>query len=136
MHRDLKAKNIFLDKRGRVRIGDLGVARVLGSGSLAATMVGTPYYLSPELCENKPYGVKSDVWALGCVLYELCTMTYPFDARNQAALILKIIRGKYVPIGTSYSTGLREVIDLCLQKVPPTPHSPLDRLVTAAFQSS
>ena len=61
-------------------------------------MVGTPYYLSPEMCEEKPYNEKSDVWALGCVLYELCTFKHPFDANNQGALILRIVKGKFLPI--------------------------------------
>ena len=88
--------NIFLCKDHFVRIGDLGVAKALSdSNNFAKTMVGTPYYLSPEMCEEKPYNEKSDVWALGCVLYELCTLKYPFEANNQGALILKIIRGKY-----------------------------------------
>jgi NIMA (never in mitosis gene a)-related kinase len=69
--------NIFLSKDENVRIGDLGVAKVLQDNSdFARTMVGTPYYLSPEMCEEKPYNEKSDVWALGCALYELCTCNY------------------------------------------------------------
>ena len=56
------------------------------------------YYLSPELCENKPYNDRSDVWAVGVILYELCSLKQPFDAQNQAALILKIIRGSYPPL--------------------------------------
>ena len=77
----------------------------------ARTFVGTPYYLSPELCEEKPYNEKSDVWALGCVLYELCTFKHPFDATNQAALIMKIIRGRYDPIVSNYSKNLIDIID-------------------------
>lgn len=69
-------------------------------------MVGTPYYLSPEMCEEKPYNEKSDVWALGCVLYEMCNQKPPFDASNQGALILKIIKGKYVPLNSCYSKDL------------------------------
>jgi len=65
--------NIFLSKEEDIRIGDLGVARVLTDNNFAHTMVGTPYYLSPEMCEEKPYNEKSDMWALGCVLYEMCT---------------------------------------------------------------
>lgn len=53
--------------------------------NFAKTIVGTPYYLSPELCEDKPYNEKSDVWALGVVLYECCTQKHPFDADNQAS---------------------------------------------------
>jgi NIMA (never in mitosis gene a)-related kinase 1/4/5 len=65
---------MFLTKEDHVKIGDLGVAKMLSETSnMAQTVVGTPYYLSPELCEEKPYNNKSDIWSLGCVLYELCT---------------------------------------------------------------
>lgn len=95
LHRDIKSLNIFLTKNEDIRIGDLGVAKVMAeSVNFAQTMVGTPYYLSPEMAEEKPYNEKSDVWALGCVLYELCTLRHPFEANNQSALMLKIIRGR------------------------------------------
>lgn len=68
-----------------MKLGDLGLAKVLGArNALARTFVGTPYYLSPEQCSDKPYNNKSDVWALGVVLYELCTLKRPFEAENQA----------------------------------------------------
>ena len=117
LHRDIKSMNVFLVRDDVIRIGDLGVAKVLANtAAFAHTMVGTPYYLSPELCEEKPYNVKSDVWALGCVLYELCTLKHPFDAINQGALLLKIIKGNYIAISTSYSQELREMVDACLCK--------------------
>eukprot|EP00741_Cyanophora_paradoxa_P014947 tig00020830_g14421.t1 len=116
LHRDIKSMNVFLDRNDCVKIGDLGVAKVLGTSAYAHTLVGTPYYLSPELCEDKPYNEKSDVWAMGCVLYELCTLKHPFDAQNQGALILKIIRGKYPPIPSSYSRELSEVLSKCLTR--------------------
>lgn len=69
LHRDIKSANVFMKSTGEVMIGDLGVARVLGTQSqFAKTMVGTPYYLAPELCMDQPYDSKSDMWALGCVL--------------------------------------------------------------------
>lgn len=69
LHRDIKSANVFMKSTGEVMIGDLGVARVLGTQSqFAKTMVGTPYYLAPELCMDQPYDAKSDMWALGCVL--------------------------------------------------------------------
>lgn len=80
------------------------------------TVVGTPYYLSPELCEEKPYNHKSDIWSLGCVLYELCTLRHPFEAQNQGALILKILRSKYAPISPAYSRQLAEMVDKLLNK--------------------
>jgi NIMA (never in mitosis gene a)-related kinase 1/4/5 len=78
LHRDLKTQNIFLVKKDEsVRLGDFGIARVLNSTvALAHTAIGTPLYMSPEVCRNQPYGFKSDVWALGCVLYELTTLKH------------------------------------------------------------
>jgi len=83
LHRDIKTANMFLGKDYKIKVGDLGVAKLLSqTQNMAFTVVGTPYYLSPELCEEKPYNHKSDIWSLGCVLYELCTYRHPFDAKN------------------------------------------------------
>jgi NIMA (never in mitosis gene a)-related kinase len=72
--RDLKLANVFLAADNTIRLGDFGIARVLKhTMEQAKTVVGTPYYLSPELCANSPYNHKSDVWSLGCILYELCS---------------------------------------------------------------
>lgn len=66
LHRDLKSQNIFLTQKGIVKLGDFGIAKVLdATEGQAQTQIGTPYYLSPEICESKPYGRKSDVWSLG-----------------------------------------------------------------------
>ena len=117
LHRDIKTINMFLGKDDKVIIGDLGVAKLLNqTANMAHTVVGTPYYLSPELCEEKPYNHKSDVWSLGCVLYELCTFKHPFEANNQGALILKIVRGKFSPISSHYSKDLRDLTELLLLK--------------------
>lgn len=117
LHRDIKTINMFLTKDNSVKIGDLGVAKELNqTQNMAMTVVGTPYYLSPELCEEKPYNHKSDIWSLGCVLYELCTLKHPFEAQNQGALILKILRSKYAPISPVYSRQLSEIIDKLLNK--------------------
>lgn len=83
LHRDIKTINMFLAREDKIKIGDLGVARELNqTANMAHTVVGTPYYLSPELCEEKPYNNKSDIWSLGCILYELCTLNHPFTAMN------------------------------------------------------
>ena len=84
LHRDLKAQNIFLANGGSIiKLGDFGIARVLSSTmENAKTAIGTPYYLSPEICEGKAYNHKSDIWSLGVVLYELCTLKCPFDSPN------------------------------------------------------
>ena len=110
LHRDIKTMNLFLTKKNELKIGDLGVAKTLKNQNFARTIVGTPYYLSPELCEEKPYNHKSDVWSLGCVLYEMCTAKHPFNAANQGSLFMKIARGKYAPVSTSFSSEIRQII--------------------------
>ena len=121
LHRDLKPMNIFLTKKNEIKIGDLGVAKFLSTNPNAVTCIGTPYYLSPEICKEKPYNSKGDVWALGCILYELCTFSKPFSASNPAALILKIINGNYTPLneikcGIKYSPELQKMIEITLEK--------------------
>lgn len=88
------------------------------SASYAQSAVGTPYYLSPELCEGKQYNHKSDVWALGCLIYELCTFRHAFDATSLPALVMSIIRGEVEPIQHPYSPALVEAIRCCLRKDP------------------
>uniref|UniRef100_H3APE6 non-specific serine/threonine protein kinase n=1 Tax=Latimeria chalumnae TaxID=7897 RepID=H3APE6_LATCH len=119
LHRDIKSQNIFLTKEGTVQLGDFGIARVLNSTvELARTCIGTPYYLSPEICENKPYNNKSDIWALGCVLYEMCTLKHAFEAGNMKNLVLKIIRGSYPPVSLHYSCDLRSLLSQLFKRNP------------------
>lgn len=85
-----------MTKDGRVKLGDFGIARVLShTREKVKTIVGTPYYLAPELIENKPYSFSGDMWSLGVVLYELCARKTPFDADNLPLLALKIVGGKF-----------------------------------------
>uniref|UniRef100_A0A9J8D4X4 non-specific serine/threonine protein kinase n=1 Tax=Cyprinus carpio carpio TaxID=630221 RepID=A0A9J8D4X4_CYPCA len=119
LHRDIKSQNIFLTKDGTIQLGDFGIARVLNSTvELARTCIGTPYYLSPEICENKPYNNKSDIWALGCVLYEMCTLKHAFEAGNMKNLVLKIIRGSYPPVSVHYSQDLRSLLAQLFKRNP------------------
>lgn len=74
LHRDIKPNNIFLTANGTVKLGDFGISKLLeGTTDAASTFVGTANYMSPEVCESRPYNYKSDIWSLGCLLYELCT---------------------------------------------------------------
>lgn len=83
LHRDIKSQNIFIGKQRTIKLGDFGIARIMdGTTDYARTCVGTPYYLSPEIWENKPYNNKSDLWAMGCVLYEMTTLKHAFEAGN------------------------------------------------------
>ncbi|XP_075055162.1 serine/threonine-protein kinase Nek5-like isoform X2 [Mixophyes fleayi] len=112
LHRDIKAQNIFLTNNGTLaKLGDFGIAKMLNNTmELARSCVGTPYYLSPEICENRPYNNKTDVWSVGCVLYELCTLKHPFEADSMSQLVLKICRGRYEQVSSRYSYDLRILI--------------------------
>eukprot|EP00070_Physeter_catodon_P043175 XP_028350069.1 serine/threonine-protein kinase Nek1 isoform X2 [Physeter catodon] len=119
LHRDIKSQNIFLTKDGTIQLGDFGIARVLNSTvELVRTCIGTPYYLSPEICENKPYNNKSDIWALGCVLYEMCTLKHAFEAGNMKNLVLKIISGSFPPVSLHYSYDLRSLLSQLFKRNP------------------
>ena len=95
IHRDIKASNIFLTSKHLIKLGDFGIAKTLQSTlSNCYTQVGTPYYLSPEICQNQPYNHKSDIWALGVLLFYMMTLEYPFQANNLAALVYNIVNFK------------------------------------------
>jgi non-specific serine/threonine protein kinase/NIMA (never in mitosis gene a)-related kinase len=96
LHRDLKPQNCFLLGNGRVVLGDFGISKVLeGTLDMARTKIGTPYYMSPQVFRDKPYGAENDIWALGCVLFELLTTRLAFEAQSMAQLMKKIESGKY-----------------------------------------
>ncbi|XP_045423250.1 serine/threonine-protein kinase Nek5 isoform X2 [Lemur catta] len=134
LHRDIKAQNIFLSKNGIVaKLGDFGIARVLNNSmELARTCVGTPYYLSPEICQNKPYNNKTDIWSLGCVLYELCTLKHPFEGNNLHQLVLKICQAHFAPISPRFSRDLRSLISQ-LFKVSPRDRPSINSILRKPF---
>lgn len=80
MHRDLKSANIFKTTAG-YKLGDLNVSKVV-TGSLAYTQTGTPYYASPEVWRDEPYDCKSDIWSLGCIIFEMAALKPPFEGRD------------------------------------------------------
>ena len=99
MHRDLKTQNIFLGRGGVVKLGDFGISRVLErTDDFATTVAGTPYYLSPEVCQNQPYNLKSDVWSFGCVAYEIATLRHAFAADSLLSLVYQIVNGTCPPV--------------------------------------
>ncbi|XP_035402926.1 serine/threonine-protein kinase Nek4 isoform X3 [Cygnus atratus] len=119
LHRDLKTQNVFLTRTNIIKVGDLGIARVLENQyDMASTLIGTPYYMSPELFSNKPYNCKSDVWALGCCVYEMATLKHAFNAKDMNSLVYRIIEGKLPPMPKDYSPHLVEIIRTMLSKNP------------------
>ncbi|NXR59154.1 NEK5 kinase, partial [Rhadina sibilatrix] len=149
LHRDVKAQNVFLSNNGKVaKLGDFGIARQLNSTTeFAHTCVGTPYYLSPEICENRPYNNKTDIWSLGCVLYELCALKHPvtiltilfllfslikFQGNSLHELVLKICRGRFQPVSPNYSYDLRILISQ-LFKISPRDRPSINSILRKPF---
>ncbi|AWP03084.1 putative serine/threonine-protein kinase Nek4 [Scophthalmus maximus] len=119
LHRDLKTQNIFLTKTNIIKVGDLGIARVLDNqNDMASTLIGTPYYMSPELFSNKPYNHKSDVWALGCCVYEMSTLKHAFNAKDMNSLVYRIVEGKLPQMPSRYDPQLGDLIKSMLCKRP------------------
>ena len=121
LHRDIKPANVFLSKsRKVVRLGDFGIAKKLREDDdLATTVVGTPLYMSPELCQGKPYTYASDIWALGCVAYEMASGgAKAFDAPGWPQLLVKIVRCDYAPVPSHLSRPFAALIASMLSPDP------------------
>lgn len=125
LHRDLKPANIFVLGQAAdlgactIKLGDFGIAKMIDcTMGNANSTVGTPSYLSPEICKNNPYGMKADIWSLGVVLYEMTCLKVPFHAGNLPAMALMICTSEPKPVPDDYSKSLSDLIWLLLQKDP------------------
>ena len=114
LHRDLKSANVFLFKNGVAKLGDLNVSKVAKRG-LGYTQTGTPYYASPEVWKDLPYDNKSDIWSLGCVLYEMITLHPPFRAKNMEELYKKVLSGDISQLPSKFSSDLYEIVSLLIK---------------------
>ena len=117
IHRDLKSANIFLTKKGGVKIGDLNVIKIIGK-SMAITQTGTPYYGSPEIWNDHPYDYKCDIWSTGCIIYEMASLKMSFRGISMQMLYNNVMKGDFDPIPSRYSKDLMEIIKLILIKNP------------------
>jgi len=114
-HRDIKVANCFLAEDGSVKIGDMNVSKRLKNGHLQ-TQIGTPYYMSPEIWNNRPYDSSSDIWSLGCMIYELAALRPPFMGNSFPELKRNVIAGKFPPLPKKYSESLQRVIGMMLRQ--------------------
>jgi len=119
LHRDLKAGNFFLSKANNMKMGDFGIAKVLEcTAAQAQTQIGTPYYLSPEICQGKPYSWASDIWSMGIILFEMCAKRVPFEAPDLRTLIQRITKGPTPEPPREYSPEFRQLVRDLLNRDP------------------
>lgn len=118
---DMKTSNIFVFAPDAqiVKIADFGISKILDPASLTATMVGTPFYLAPEMCSNQSYGYPSDMWSLGCLIYEILEGHRAFESDNLAEILGSVCSGSYSEMKLNhYNPQWREIVESLLQVDP------------------
>lgn len=136
LHRDLKSQNIFLTRYKHIKVGDFGIARMLQSPEdLAKTAIGTPYYLSPEIYQRKPYNYKSDIWALGCLLFEMAALEHAFKANDFLHLVTLILNVKRKELPRDYCPVIQDLVNDLLNPDPDKRPSTEEILAYPSLQS-
>merc|ERR1711871_1138229 len=120
IHRDLKSLNVFLTRTGNLKVGDLGVSRLVegGGAAMMQTRVGTPLYLAPELVQNQKYGLKADIWSLGCLMYSLAQLQPPFKGNNIYMLAQAIVTKRPKGLPHFYTRDFQKLVNMVLEKKP------------------
>nr|XP_054408431.1 serine/threonine-protein kinase Nek10 isoform X3 [Pongo abelii] len=115
VHRDLTPNNIMLGDKDKVTVTDFGLAKQKQENSKLTSVVGTILYSCPEVLKSEPYGEKADVWAVGCILYQMATLNPPFYSTNMLSLATKIVEAVYEPVPEGiYSEKVTDTISRCL----------------------
>ena len=119
LHRDLKTQNLFLSSENIIKVGDLGIAKSLNSSmEMAQSVAGTPYNMAPEIIKGESYGPKTDIWSLGCVMYEIATFRRPFEATDVQKLFDVIANKDYAPLPEYVDSNTKLLISQMLNKDP------------------
>jgi NIMA (never in mitosis gene a)-related kinase len=119
LHRDLKTQNLFLTEDNIIKVGDFGISKALNnSADMAKSAVGTPYFMAPEVCKGEQYGPKTDIWALGCILYEIVSYKKPFDERDLSGVFEQIISKDFDVLPSHVDANLKMLITMMLNKDP------------------
>jgi serine/threonine protein kinase/AmiR/NasT family two-component response regulator len=119
LHRDLKTANLFLTENSIIKVGDFGISKALShTWDVANTMTGTAYVMAPEVIRGQPYDQKNDIWALGCILYELVTFNKPFDEKDKHILFEAILHKDYPPLPDDVDPNIKLLVSMMLNKDP------------------
>jgi len=118
MHRDIKPANCFLGQDGSVKVGDMNVSKRIKGNGMMQTQIGTPYYMSPEIWANRPYDTSSDIWATGCLIYELMALRPPFLGDSFPELRRNVRSGRYPALPRNFSSSLKQFVARMLSLNP------------------
>eukprot|EP01059_Diplonema_ambulator_P002014 TRINITY_DN1164_c2_g1_i3.p1 TRINITY_DN1164_c2_g1~~TRINITY_DN1164_c2_g1_i3.p1 ORF type:complete len:642 (+),score=204.98 TRINITY_DN1164_c2_g1_i3:65-1927(+) len=138
LHRDIKAANCFLSSdHNDILLGDFGIAKVLShTMAVAQTIIGSPCNMSPEVIEGKAYNQASDVWSLGCLLFEMCALRKPFTSHNLNQLVQQVTVEKTPPAPKHTSPMVQDLLKTLLEKDPAKRATLHDVLAHPAIQSA
>jgi serine/threonine protein kinase len=138
IHRDLKPGNIMMDEHGNAYLSDFGIARVMGSDLTGSAIIGTPAYMSPEQAQGLSIDGRSDIYALGVVLFELITGREPYQAETPMGLLLKHINETIPPIRSFRSDvppSVEEVVNKSTEKDPDGRYASANEMAKAYSQA-
>ena len=116
LHRDIKTQNIFIQNEHTIRIGDFGIAKGYNQNQdLGGSLIGTPLYMAPEVYNSsKKYSFRSDIWSLGCCVFEMCNLKNAFEAKSWNAVFVKVNKGQRAPLNNRYSLDMKNLVDSML----------------------